>query len=239
MSDTSNPFQGQPFNQFLTVCFRVTIFLIVIYFLYTSLNGKPSGIILLVGFLFLYLFTYIYGRFYIVPFDDWKAIDQIVGNNETTMNAPENPYAIAPIDSVDDYDEVNMIFENENDKELTKKQRNKLMSQYPLDWTVQPPSSTHFQAGMKESFQDVSGVYDASGADILYRDINGSNLRPADTDAAEINEREVLQTYVPKNANDLKTYDVDDAYTLIKNMYSAKGLIPEVEHDKNTNIYKT
>lgn len=229
--------EAKPFDQFLTLCFRLTIFLIVVYFLYVSLNGKPSGLIILAAFVFIYLYTYVSGRIYLEKFDDCRPIEQIVGREEVELNTPESPYTISPINSLDDYEVAN-VFENENDKELTKAQRNKLMSQYPLDWTVQPPSSRHFQVGLKESFTDASGAHDGSGAEIIYRNVNGSNTMPEDTDAAEINEREVLKTYVPKNANDLKTYDVDDAYTLIKNMYSTKGLIPEVEHEKDTNIYK-
>lgn len=235
--------ESKPFDQFLTICFRLTIFLLVIYYLYISLNGKPSGLILVVALLFLYAYTYINGRLYLETFDDCRPIEKIVGREEVEINTPETPYTTIPINSVDDY-EISNVFDNENDKELTKAQRNKLMSQYPLDWTVQPPSSTHFQAGIKETFtdasgsHDASGSYDGSGAEIIYRNVNGGNVMPQDTDSAEINERQLLKTYVPKNANDLKTYDVDDAYTLIKNMYSSKGLIPEVEHEKDTNIYK-
>ena len=50
-------------------------------------------------------------------------------------------------------------------------------------------------------------------------------------------ERKVLQTYKPKNTSDLQTYDVDDAYKLIKKIYDAKGEVPIIEHNKDTNIY--
>ena len=151
--------EAKPFDQFLTLCFRLTIFLIVVYFLYVSLNGKPSGLIILAAFLFIYLYTYVSGRIYLEKFDDCRPIEQIVNDVEVELNTPESPYTISPINSLDDYEVAN-VFENENDKELTKAQRNKLMSQYPLDWTVQPPSSTHFQAGLKESFTDASGAHD-------------------------------------------------------------------------------
>jgi len=141
-----------------------------------------------------------------------------------------------PIDSVDDY-EYSMVFENENDRELTKGLRSKLMSQYPMDWTTNPPSSSNFNKGMKEHFQnqtDISGATNTS----VFKNIGTDNLTPPDMDKVEEEERKILKTYQPKNTKDLKTYDVDDAYTLIKKIYDAKGEIPEVIHEKDTNVYE-
>ena len=56
----------------------------------------------------------------------------------------EAPYVQEPINSLDDY-EYNLIYQNENDKELSQDLKNRLTARYPLDWTVQPPSSTVFQ----------------------------------------------------------------------------------------------
>ena len=71
---------------------------------------------------------------------------------------PFAPYATTPINSVDDY-EYSMVFQQEGDKAMTKAQRDLLMSQYPMDWTVQPPSSALFQQGLakfKEAFENPS-----------------------------------------------------------------------------------
>jgi hypothetical protein len=57
------------------------------------------------------------------------------------------PYATDNIQSVDDY-EYSMVFQNEGDRAMTKATRDLLMSQYPMDWTVQPPSSDLFQQGL-------------------------------------------------------------------------------------------
>ena len=64
------------------------------------------------------------------------------------------PYVKQAILDVDDY-EYNLVFQNEGDREMTKALQNKLQSQYPMDWSVQPPSSVHFETGKKrlmESF---------------------------------------------------------------------------------------
>lgn len=49
-----------------------------------------------------------------------------------------------------------MVFQNEGDRELSTALRNKLMSQYPMDWSTQPPSSAQFQAGLRESFENAT-----------------------------------------------------------------------------------
>jgi hypothetical protein len=52
-------------------------------------------------------------------------------------------------------------------------------------------------------------------------------------------EREMLQTYKTKPTKELTSaYDIDDAYTLIKKMYDVKGLDPQIEHEKDTNVYE-
>jgi hypothetical protein len=58
-----------------------------------------------------------------------------------------------PIQSVDDY-EYNLIFKNESDREITKALRNKLMSQYPMHFSVLPPSAPEFVANTTEGFED-------------------------------------------------------------------------------------
>ena len=62
-----------------------------------------------------------------------------------------------PIQSVDDY-EYNYIFHNESDRELTKTLRNKLMSQYPMHFSMLPPSAPDFVANTKEGFEDQTSV---------------------------------------------------------------------------------
>jgi len=133
------------------------------------------------------------------------------------------PYAQTPIQNVDDY-EYSMIFKNEGDRAMTKKTRDFLMSQYPKDWSVQPPSSDLFQQGLQaynEGFEDAPRPPTKR-----YDSINGTTMTPPDKEAQERREQEILNTYVPKDPQSLTTYSADDAHVLIEKIYTAKGLKP-------------
>jgi hypothetical protein len=133
------------------------------------------------------------------------------------------PYAQTPIQNVDDY-EYSMIFKNEGDRAMTKKTRDFLMSQYPKDWSVQPPSSDLFQQGLQaynEGFEDAPRPPTKR-----YDSINGTAMAPPDQEAQERREQEILNTYVPKDPQSLTTYSADDAKVLIEKIYTAKGLKP-------------
>ena len=234
---------NQPFNIILGVCVHLTILVIAVYITYTFSRGKPSGYIILVGLIFAYLFYYFNGRIYLQEnfqsnclIESAKPFDTIVGGNDVIINNTTTPYANTPIDSLDDY-EYNMIFENENDKEVTKNLRDKLMSQYPMDWSTQPASSSYFAKGQKEAFQNSMPI-DLSQNELAYKNVSGGNLQPPDLDGVEKQEREILQTYKPKNVGDLTTYNIEDANILIKKIYDAKGQVAQVNHTDGTNIYE-
>lgn len=133
----------------------------------------------------------------------------------------QKPYTQTPIQNVDDY-EYSMIFKNEGDRAMTKKTRDFLMSQYPKDWSVQPPSSDLFQQGLQaynEGFEDAPRPPTKR-----YDSINGTTMVPPDQAAQERREQEILNTYVPKDPQSLSTYSADDAQVLIEKIYTAKGL---------------
>ena len=235
---------SQPFNIFLGICLHITIFAIVVYLIYKFSKGKPSGYIVLAGLIICYLVYYINGRIYLQEnfqtssclVDSARPFDTLVKGDDVIVDKGSVPYINTPIDSLDDY-EYNMVFENENDKEVTKNLRDKLMSQYPMDWSTQPASSSYFTKGQKESFQNSMPI-DLSQNELSYKNISGDNLQPPDSDATEMKEREILQTYQPKNVSNLTTYNIEDANTLIKKIYDAKGEVPQVEHQEGTNIYE-
>jgi len=149
---------------------------------------------------------------------------------------PEKPYATSEIMGVDDY-EYNMVFENESDREISTSLRNKLMSQYPMDWSTQPPSSSQFQQGVREMFENKEKVIELDGARNPYTALTDDSMKPPDTLAMEQEERKIIQTYKPKHVGDLTTYNVEDALELIKKIYDKKGEIPQVIK-KNDNVYE-
>ena len=127
---------------------------------------------------------------------------------------------------MDDY-EYSLIFKNEGDRAITKNTRDKLMSQYPMDWTVQPPSSEAFQQGMvayKESFENLSS---AEPKHNIFSGIDGTFMTPPDLKASEQKELEILQRYEPRDPKSLTTYDAADAKEIIERMYAVKGLKAE------------
>lgn len=131
------------------------------------------------------------------------------------------PYATDEIQSVDDY-EYNMVFQNEGDRGLTKSTRDLLMSQYPMDWTTQPPSSAAFQEGLatfKEGFTASAITTPSSNP---YMSIDGDMKPPVYKD-----EKDILATYVPKKPNELTTYDAADAKEIVDRIYGAKGLVAD------------
>jgi hypothetical protein len=191
--------------------------------------------------LFAYVFLYLSGKMYIPEGFSPNPINtgELRKPCKSTVimeQQVEAPYVRRSILDVDDY-EYNLIFQQEGDREMTKALQNKLQSQYPMDWSVQPPSSTHFQAGLKryrESFQDIPAQPSSMDP---YKEISGDALTPPDTSAAEMEERKILQMYKPAKTTELSSYNLDDAQDLIKRIYDAKGLIPHVIH-KEKNVYE-
>ena len=152
------------------------------------------------------------------------------------MEKVNDPYAAKAIRSIDDYD-YTVVEDNEGDRELSMALRNKLMSQRPMEWSGMPPSSTQFQAGLRESFANASQTVPDDAKP--YEGLNGGGaMAPPDTNASEMRERATLQTYVPKRISKELTYDIRDADDLIRKVYDEKGLIPTVAHEKGTNVYE-
>lgn len=148
-----------------------------------------------------------------------------------------DPVANTPIQSVDDY-EYSLVFQNESDREVSKALRTKLMSQRPMDWAGLPPSSSEFQAGLRESFANASSTVPDQAQP--FRNIDGSSMIPPDTTSIEMEERKVLQTYKPPSAQELLKYDpeLQTPEELIQQLYDVRGLVPTVAHKEGTNVYE-
>jgi hypothetical protein len=147
-----------------------------------------------------------------------------------------DPVAKDNIQSLDDY-EYNMVYQNESDRELSTALKNKLMSQRPMEWSGLPPSSSQFQAGLRESFQNGSPTVPDNAQP--YQDVNGGAMVPPDTEAIEMEERKILQSYKPPSTQELGSYSAEeDPEKLIQRLYDTKGLIPRIAHKEGTNVYE-
>lgn len=133
------------------------------------------------------------------------------------------PFAIAPINDVDDY-EYSLIFNNEGEKAITKANRDLLMSAYPMDWSTHPPSSSVFEQGQANFLSDLSikSQTPQTGAS-PYARLEGFETVPP------VTQPEILATYVPKKPQELTTYSAADAKEIINRIYSAKGQIADMK----------
>jgi hypothetical protein len=158
------------------------------------------------------------------------------GETKTVDLTPvEAPYTREPINNLQDY-EANVVYMNESDKALSKELRDKLMSQRPMDWAGLPPSSSQFQAGLRESFENAKPTVPDDAKP--YQNIQGDLMQPPDLSEIEKKERQILQTYRPKFPPTPTSYDPRDAQELITQIYDARGLIPQVKHKDGTNVYE-
>lgn len=155
---------------------------------------------------------------------------------EVPLTAVEVPYTQTPINDLGDYDELNTVYQNESDTPLSKALRDKLMSQYPMDWSGYPPSSSQFQAGLRESFENAKPTVPDDPKP--FENISGDLMQPPDMSEMERKEKAILQTYKPKFPPNPTTYDSRDANEIIKQIYDLKGVIPDVRHKDGTNVYE-
>jgi hypothetical protein len=183
----------------------------------------------------VYLFFYISGRKYLEKFEDKDPVKRFHddGSPETQLNMmvypPEKPYLMNPIDNLDDY-ELSLIYQKQGSKEASRKQISDAMTRYPMDWSVQPPNSEFFQnqeASFQKQQQDQPPPVTS-----FYKEIDGSNMKLPDTEAMDMEERKILQTYQPESSKGLLEYSVDDVKGLLEKVYSRKGLIPVIEKSK-------
>ena len=224
------------------------------------MNGEQIFVILLGLILIGYVVLYITGRKYLETFQNpnsmtgptageiYPVVPPIQPPRESSMEGLSqpgrvvmettalDPVAKGQIQDLGDY-EYDMVYQNESDRELSQALRNKLMSQRPMDWAGLPPSSDKFQAGLRESFQNATATVPDSAEP--YKEVDGSNMIPPDTLSTELEERKILQSYVPPSTKELGSYNPDEApEDLIERIYDVKGLIPTVAHTPGTNVYE-
>ena len=219
--------------------------------------SEVIGIIVVVGLLLLYAMLYVRSGQYLVgePFQGTVPLAKpsvgpisltppSAGRSKGESPVPvvtelappvETPYLDDEINNVDDY-EFAFVYKNESEKALSKEMRDKLMSQYPMDWSGYPPSSAQFQAGLRESFENATPSIPDSPKP--YSNVSGETMMPPDNQKVEREERKILQTYMPKFPPNPTAYDPKDVDDLLKKMYDKKGLIPIVKHREGTNIYE-
>jgi hypothetical protein len=199
-----------------------------------NLNLMTFVIILILGYFLVYFTNRNYLERFVGDYGD-KQRFKPDGAPNTEFNKmvypPEKPYLMNPIDDLDDY-ELSLVFQNQGSKEASKKQISDAMTRYPMDWVTQGPDSQYFQDNeeqyKKQQEEDSKNPVPTG----LYKEIDGSDMTPPDTQAIDDEERKILQTYKPECSKGLLEYSVDDVKALVDKIYSKKGQIPVIEKSK-------
>lgn len=175
---------------------------------------------------------------FVIP-NEGFAVGDVISRGTVVLDTSKQsmfPYTTEPIDSLDQY-ELEAVFQNEGDRELSKQQINQMTRRYPLDWTNYPPNSSKFQSEQAKYIEGFSADSSAEELSKPYEAIGVGNLTPPDMIAVEKDEQRILSTYAPKKADDLKTYDLEDAQELIEKIYKKKGMKATVERKEN-NVFE-
>ena len=179
-----------------------------------------------------YFFLYFSGRKYLENFDDDNTLKDPDSILNQTVYPPDKPYITSPINDLDDY-ELSVIFQNQSGKEASQKQISDAMSRYPMDWSNLPPNSQVFdenqQAFLEQQAKKQAQPNDTSS---LYKEIDGSDMKPLDTAALEAEEKKILQTYKPESSKGLLSYSLDDVKHLVDKIYKKRGLVPTIVPSK-------
>jgi hypothetical protein len=192
------------------------------------------ALILIVAYLALYLS----GRKYLETYEDAKdSMKRFHGDGSPVTDAaeivspPEKPYLMNPIDDLDDY-EMSLIFQNQGSKVESKKQLSDAMARYPMDWSVQPPNSQYFQDNQAEFEKKQEENQENPPVTSFYKEVDGSDMTPPNTEAIDEEEKKILQTYKPQSSKGLLEYSVDDVKSLLEKVYTRKGQIPVIAKSK-------
>jgi len=183
-----------------------------------------------------YVFFYFGGRRYLLDnFEDKPRFepDGTPANHlNMTLKAPEKPYLMDPIESVDEY-EIGAVFQNRGSREASQQQISDAMTRYPMDWSNQGPDSQYFQ---QEDAKYKDELRRSQPMEPIEKE---EDMKLPDSDALDEEEKKILQTYKPKHSKDLLHYSVQDVKALVKKIYGKKGLIPEVvESKQGPNIWE-
>jgi hypothetical protein len=190
-------------------------------------------ILLIIGYFVLYFG----GRKYLERFNDYDGQPRFKPDGEPNekqnmmIYPPEKPYLMNPIDDLDDY-ELSLVFKNQGSKTESRKQISDAMTRYPMDWVVQGPNSQTFQDNEAEYQKQKIENFNNPQPTAMYKEIDGSDMTPPNTQAIDDEERKILQTYKPECSKGLLEYSLDDVRGLVDKIYYKKGLVPVIEKSK-------
>ncbi len=193
-----------------------------------------SWVIATLIFVFVYLVYYIGGRQYLRETFGGQVEPTYPGQEIPVEdpNAKERPYATMPINKLEDYDgvETDVIANQEGGRALGQAAINMKARARAYDWSQLPPNTFTFAGGQQKWIADSTPAPAIQLAQ--YDTIEGFQVQPDDTAAIEAEEKKILQTYKPKKCSEM-TYSIEDTEEMIRQIYKAKGEIPEIHRTEN------
>lgn len=207
------------------------------------LPDPQTMILILVGLIIVsYIVLYFGGRMYNRRDGFQVTAKQIQVEQD---NDGSKPYAISPIMKLADYDdaavELDTIAGVEGDRGASRERLNRLASAHQYDWSMQPPVAKTFQEGQAQWLLESNIVGNKTannsvqfgGGSTIKESFTNPAVQPPDYDSIAAEEQRLLSTYVPEKSANLLKYSAEDVDDLIKRVYKARGLIPEVKEAPN------
>lgn len=218
-----------------------------------GLGGAIPLIVIMLAFGGIYL--YLRGKYYLrETYSDGRGDGVRVGATPVVLEPENPPYATRPILSLADYDDIagadddaavctgaalaaleyDIVSKNKAEASSAIK-RGRLNANHFSTDKLPPDSQIRVEAAAARPAP--VGAQGTEG----FADIEGGAFIPPDKEAIEANERKVLATYAPKSTAELTTtYSIDDADTLIKNIYKERKQVPtyRVREDGVYEVYE-
>lgn len=139
----------------------------------------------------------------------------------------------------DDFDnfgefERDVTREREGGVDPTTETINAARRRQPYEWSSLPPSASRFQQQQAMFVNNSSSKVEAFTNE---QDETTMKVLPPDQEADEATETAILQAYKPRTSENMTSIDSDSVQELMNNLYSKKGLIPNVIKKYN-NVYE-
>jgi len=139
----------------------------------------------------------------------------------------------------DDFDnfgefERDVAREREGGADPTTETINAARRRDPYEWSSLPPSASRFQ---QQQAMFVNNSSSKVQEFVSEQDKRTMQVLPPDQEADEATETAILQAYKPRTTDSMTSIDSESVQELMNNLYSKKGLIPNVIKKYN-NVYE-
>lgn len=156
-----------------------------------------------------------------------------------TPDETDRPWDQTPINSVDDYDRT-QVYENERASRhgaMSTAVINELSTQYKMDWS-QLPFNSEAKAAQEDTFtaERMNSMYREPVSGVFFKNMQGGDLLPPNTDEQNEAEMRILNSYVPpkvvENKEEEETVTIAN---LVKKLFAGNADYTPVVEKTGTN----